>query len=201
MIQSLAVDPGTAELEVSLQIDEGGGFVPLVDLGTVSTGPALSPSDFIMLDGNSPPNVAHFESSVIDAPAPSGAVLRIDFTVPAGDAGAGYIYGLDNVQLQTLLTGDANGDGLFNSADMVQVFQAGEYEDNIPDNSTFTEGDWNGDGDFTSSDMVMAFQTGLYEVATTIHLSDIAAAVDALFARQYTPKSDDAATMLSVNHA
>ena len=157
---ALADDPGTAELEVSLQIDEGEGFVPLADLGTVSTGPSLSPSDFIMLDGNTPPNVAHFESSVINAPTPSGALLRIDFTVPDGDAGTGYIYGLDNVRIQTLLTGDANGDGLFNSADMVQVFQTGEYEDDIAGNSTFAEGDWNGDGDFTSSDMVMAFQAG-----------------------------------------
>jgi hypothetical protein len=61
------------------------------------------------------------------------------------------------------ITGDANLDLLFNSTDMVQVFQRGEYEDGIPLNSGWEEGDWNGDGDFDSSDMVMAFQKGGYE--------------------------------------
>ena len=58
--------------------------------------------------------------------------------------------------------GDANLSGVFDSGDLVQVFQAGEYEDGIPGNSTFGEGDWNGDGDFTSGDLVLAFQTGHY---------------------------------------
>lgn len=61
------------------------------------------------------------------------------------------------------LAGDANGDGRFDSQDLVLVFQAGKYEDDVPKNATFAEGDWNGDGDFTSSDLVAAFQTGAYE--------------------------------------
>ncbi len=47
---------------------------------------------------------------------------------------------------------------------MVQVFQAGKYEDLIPNNAIWTEGDWDTDGDFTSSDMVIAFQSGTYEI-------------------------------------
>jgi hypothetical protein len=58
--------------------------------------------------------------------------------------------------------GDANHDGVFNSADLLAVLQAGEYEDAIPDNSTFEEGDWNGDGDFNSSDFVWAFKFSRY---------------------------------------
>ncbi|MCA9211782.1 MAG: tandem-95 repeat protein, partial [Planctomycetales bacterium] len=42
------------------------------------------------------------------------------------------------------VTGDVNGDGVFNSSDLVAVFQAGKYEDGIPNNATFEEGDWNG---------------------------------------------------------
>jgi hypothetical protein len=61
------------------------------------------------------------------------------------------------------LIADVNEDGLFDSSDLVAVFQADKYEDGIPNNATFDEGDWNQDGDFDSSDMVMAFQTGLYE--------------------------------------
>ena len=60
------------------------------------------------------------------------------------------------------IPGDANGDGRFNSTDLVLVFQAGEYEDGIAQNSTYAEGDWNGDGDFDTSDLILAFQAGYY---------------------------------------
>ena len=59
--------------------------------------------------------------------------------------------------------GDANLDGEFNSGDLVAVFAAGEYQDNIPLNSGWATGDWNGDGDFTSVDFVEAFADGGYE--------------------------------------
>ena len=97
--------------------------------------------------------------------------------------------------------GDASLDGLFNSSDLIQVFQRGEYEDNISENSTWAEGDWNGDGEFDSGDLVTAFQTGRYEQpapavidnsASTREAGDLtvasssrelAAAVDWLFAQ------------------
>lgn len=59
--------------------------------------------------------------------------------------------------------GDADLDGQFNSADFVRVFQAGQYEDASPLNSTWETGDWNGDQEFTSGDFVTAFQAGGYE--------------------------------------
>ena len=66
--------------------------------------------------------------------------------------------------------GDVDRDGQFTSADLVVVFQAGEYEDDVPGNSTWEEGDWNSDFDFDfdfdSADFVLAFQTGLYEQAS-----------------------------------
>ena len=61
-----------------------------------------------------------------------------------------------------LAPGDSNGDGQFNSSDLVAAFQAGEYEDDISGNSTWAEGDWNDDGDFTTSDLVAAFRHGAY---------------------------------------
>lgn len=60
------------------------------------------------------------------------------------------------------IVGDVNGDGIFNSVDLISIFQAGKYEDATPNNATYAEGDWNGDGDFTSSDLVLAFQAGTY---------------------------------------
>ncbi|MEZ6119800.1 MAG: hypothetical protein R3C28_24980 [Pirellulaceae bacterium] len=68
--------------------------------------------------------------------------------------------------------GDANLDGLFDSADLVQVFAAGEFEDGILKNSTWHEGDWNDDLEFDTADLVAAFRAGNY--------SDGAAAVSAV---------------------
>ncbi len=59
--------------------------------------------------------------------------------------------------------GDADVDGEFNSADLVAVFTAGQYEDGIPLNSVWSTGDWDGNGEFDSSDIVVAFSDGGYE--------------------------------------
>jgi hypothetical protein len=58
--------------------------------------------------------------------------------------------------------GDANLDRTFNSRDFITVFQAGEYEDNLEDNSGWAEGDWNCDADFNTRDLVTAFIVGDY---------------------------------------
>ena len=64
--------------------------------------------------------------------------------------------------------GDANLDGVFNSSDLVAVFRVGEYEDAIPDNSSWADGDWNCDGEFNSRDIVAAFQAGRYVAASPL---------------------------------
>lgn len=61
--------------------------------------------------------------------------------------------------------GDANLDGMFNSGDLIAVFQAGRYEDTVPGNALWASGDWDGDGDFSSGDLIVAFQDGGYEQA------------------------------------
>ena len=58
--------------------------------------------------------------------------------------------------------GDANLDKQFDSTDLVAIFQAGEYEDDIAGNSSWNDGDWNCDGDFTTTDLIVAFQNGGY---------------------------------------
>ena len=77
--------------------------------------------------------------------------------------------------------GDANRDGRFDSADLVHVFQIGEYEDGAVGNSTWEEGDWDGDGDFTTTDLVLAFQLGLYERKSLMAPVVTESAVDAWF--------------------
>ena len=90
-----------------------------------------------------------------------------------------HLYDLYNLQLgefssqegKTLTIigyGDANADGFFNSNDLIQVFQASEYEDDIAQNSYWTTGDWNSDGDFDSTDLVVALMTGQYEAETVV---------------------------------
>lgn len=60
------------------------------------------------------------------------------------------------------VVGDINLDGVFDSNDFVLMFQIGEYEDDMPLNSLWSEGDLNCDGDFTTADLVWAFQKGGY---------------------------------------
>lgn len=60
--------------------------------------------------------------------------------------------------------GDADLSGEFNSADFVQVFAAGKYEDADVGNASWSEGDWDGNMEFDSGDLVVAFQDGGFEV-------------------------------------
>ncbi|MCA9170267.1 MAG: cadherin-like domain-containing protein [Planctomycetales bacterium] len=60
------------------------------------------------------------------------------------------------------IAGDANGDGIFDSSDLIQVFAFGQYEDTLLGNSNWSSGDWNGDLEFDTADLVLAFQTGSY---------------------------------------
>ena len=56
--------------------------------------------------------------------------------------------------------GDANLDGVFDSKDLVAIFQSGKFESG--ESATWGEGDWNGDGRFDTSDLTAAFQDGRY---------------------------------------
>ncbi len=56
--------------------------------------------------------------------------------------------------------GDADLNGVFDSSDIVRVFQAGKFE--TGESASFDQGDWNGDGVFDSTDIVVAFQAGRY---------------------------------------
>jgi uncharacterized protein YjbI with pentapeptide repeats len=59
--------------------------------------------------------------------------------------------------------GDANLDGEFNSADLVAVLAAGEYETGLLLPTSWASGDWNADGRFNSADLVVALADGGYE--------------------------------------
>ncbi|MCA9213448.1 MAG: hypothetical protein KDB27_10310 [Planctomycetales bacterium] len=60
-----------------------------------------------------------------------------------------------------VVAGDSNFDGVFDSGDLVDVFQSAKYE--TGQSATVEEGDWNGDELFNSSDLVYAFQANRFE--------------------------------------
>ena len=86
---------------------------------------------------------------------------------------------IESPQYVDRLVGDSNNDGIFDSSDLVRVFQAGKYEDATGQRASFDEGDWNGDGVFDSSDLVAAFQADTYAVGP--NPSDVVYAIDAVF--------------------
>lgn len=82
-----------------------------------------------------------------------------------GTASALRVTGVSFANVDLRLPGDATGDGAFDSADLVQVFQRGKYEDGISSNAIFLDGDWNSDGEFDSGDLVSVFRFGTYRAA------------------------------------
>ena len=57
--------------------------------------------------------------------------------------------------------GDSNLDGVFDSSDLVQIFQRDKYED-TDETASWSDGDWNCDGRFDTNDLIFAFQQGKY---------------------------------------
>ncbi|MFC1758608.1 peptidylprolyl isomerase [Planctomycetota bacterium] len=62
-----------------------------------------------------------------------------------------------------IAVGDVNLDGVFDSADLIRIFAAAEYEDQDSANSKWSTGDFNCDGEFDSSDLVVAFEAATYK--------------------------------------
>jgi hypothetical protein len=153
-----------------------GPLVPMVNttFGQANSGPAAGD-----LNGDQQLNVAD-----IDLLCTQVHQREPDLTADVNADGA--VDGADLIELvERILNtsfGDANLDGVFNSSDLVKVFQAGTYEDAFPLNARWDTGDWNCDRDFNSSDLVVAFQRGGYEavarrpLATGIRLQDLALA-------------------------
>lgn len=69
--------------------------------------------------------------------------------------------------------GDVDLNGQFDSSDLVAVFQAGRYEQEI--DASWATGDWTGDQRFSSSDLVAAFQDGGYEQALRLGATRVTA--------------------------
>ncbi len=133
--------------------DFQGNLIGTVDFSVISTAEELS-ADF---DNSGTIDAADLDliCAALSAPEPRFDLNR-DARVDVAD--------VDYLLAEVLRTGrgDANLDGQFDSKDLLLVFQTGEYEDQIADNSLWAEGDWDCDGDFTADDLLLALQSGNY---------------------------------------
>ncbi|MCA9150942.1 MAG: cadherin-like domain-containing protein, partial [Planctomycetales bacterium] len=118
-------------------------------------GPATIPGDF---NADAEVNVVDIDLLSAALQASSTAIefdVNDDQLVDTSD----WDYLIENI-LQTSL-GDANLDGIFDSSDLILVFQHGLYESSDTQ-ATWSSGDWNADGQFDTRDIIAAFQTGRY---------------------------------------
>ncbi|MCA9213508.1 MAG: hypothetical protein KDB27_10610, partial [Planctomycetales bacterium] len=122
---SLAASPGEAAFDVTIEIDSGNGFEPLLDLGHVSTGELQKP-DGDYLNGNDAANRVAFDSGVLSAAIPAGAQLRFRWAAALDGNSDGWVFGLDNVSVSLFgdsssLLGDFNADGILGIEDIDQL--------------------------------------------------------------------------------
>ena len=184
---SLASDPGEAAFDVTIDIDSGNGFEPLLDLGRITTGQLQRP-DGDYLNGNDATNRVSFDSGHLPASIPDGSQLRFRWATAADANTDGWVFGLDNVAVTLLsdvaeLAGDFNGDGSLgiddldtlslaiqaNSVDSVyDLDDSGQVD--LADRMHWVThikqtwiGDTNLDGEVNSGDLIAVFQEGKYE--------------------------------------
>jgi hypothetical protein len=207
-------DPDGDSLNSSLVQGSSHGVVTLLPDGSFEyrhTAAHTSPDSFVYEISDSRGGTARGQVNITITPSipgdfdSNGAVDLTDINllcgqIRSGSQDANYeLTGdgqVDNADFQFLIrsilnttVGDANLDGIFNSSDLILVFQAGEYEDTVAGNSMWADGDWNCDGEFSTADLIVAFQAGAYvsaaqRAARAIDSTgDRRAAVDHVFAR------------------
>ncbi|MCA9213961.1 MAG: hypothetical protein KDB27_12905 [Planctomycetales bacterium] len=136
---------------------------------------------FVFLPFSEPSEVGDFDGdrylTVIDIQQLSNAIRNGETNAELDLTDDGMVNLADQElwvhELKHTWFGDANLDGEFNSADLVAIFAAGEYEDDVENNSGWAEGDWNADGEFDSGDLVAAFTDGGYEQGLRIATSAV----------------------------
>ena len=176
--------PGEAAFDISFDVELDGFFQEAAsfgDSGTITTGLTLSPGP---LDGNASENRTSFDSGVVEVELPVGSTVRLSLAIDQQANTSGYLLGIDNVIVRTLAPGDADGNGLIEVDDLLQLL-AGQRFNQGPDNVAWHEGDFDQDDDFDIDDLLA-----------------VLAATAGDFPRQYATESThagDASPVVTVN--
>ena len=129
---------------VSAEFDFGDGFEPLIDLGEVVLDGLNDPTD-VLLDGNADENREQF-SILGGAPFADALAVRLLLEADASTATPGWVFGIDDVELDFSFRGDFDGDGEL-TLDDINLLGAATR------NSGLLDFDINSDGDVDSSDV------------------------------------------------
>jgi hypothetical protein len=147
-----ADDPGEAAFHVTVDLDTGEGFSPLVDIGRVTTGPTLQPVFEGIVDGNADANRVSFDSGAVAAVIPAGSQLRVRWEADTEVDAFGWVFGLDNVSLS--LSGTASPSGDFNIDGVLDVVDIDSLTAKIVTGPPFdTSFDLTGDGTVDEADL------------------------------------------------
>ena len=154
--ESRADTPGEAAFNVLVEVDSGEGFALLHEFSNVTTGAQLSPPEGDYLDGNLDDHRVSFDSGVQMATIPAGSALRIRWEVPESAETSGWVFGLDDVELNlfgSLVDAfDCNADG---SLDVLDAnCSAVASLDGTLSAANLIKGDANGDGSVAFSDFL-----------------------------------------------
>ncbi len=174
-------EPGEAAFHVTVEMDQGEGFEPLLDLGKVTTGVLTEPEEDY-LNGNDEANRVVFNSGVLHANIPESAKLRFrwnaDSGTHAGDPGDsdGWLFGIDDVGITLAAAGDTNFDGEVKFDDFL-VLSA-----NFGDEGGWAEGDFDGNGEVDFPDfLALSANFGGADPASAASVPEPTAASIALF--------------------
>ncbi len=144
-------DP-TAFSPLALPGGEGTTFARNIGLPFVDEQAAI-PGDY---NGNGALDAGDLD---MQAAAIKSGDLAFDLT---GDGAVNFDDRLNWVKtLKKTWIGDANLDGVFNTTDLIDVFQGGKFEQDQM--ASWTEGDFDGDMRFGTADLLVAFQDGGFE--------------------------------------
>jgi len=143
--------PGEAAFDIILEAgSELSGFVQLANFGKQSTGTTLAPG---LLDGNDERNNERFDSGIVEVSIPPSAEIRLRLSAAGHANSIGYIYGVDNVVLRSLLPGDTNGDGVVLIEDAMNILAAQKFGQGDLD-ASWSEGDFDQDDDVDMDDLI-----------------------------------------------
>jgi hypothetical protein len=132
LVIDMRADP-TASLQVSQDAQLDGRLQLLVDLSSLVPDSTLV-ADFVAaasIHGDFSQRIVNDLVIDDDGHIANGRFLRTTVTATTAQA-----------SIYTALPGDADGNGLFDSTDLIQVFSVGQYEDAVVGNSDWTGGDW-----------------------------------------------------------